>query len=276
MGDVSHQAVREHGITGPVVIVLHGGPGAPGSAAPIAHLLANSFRVLEPWQRGKDTSPAEPLTVATHISDLHDLIVARCPDIRPAIVGWSWGAMLALAYAAAHPEMVGPLVLVGCGTWDVASRAEIGATLQRRIDQDPDLRRRLDRLAEECPNPEQRQVGHHELTHHLYNYDPLPDEPDPDAPPIDMQAHTQTWEDMLRLQASGIYPAAFTAINSPVLMIHGDHDPHPGRMIRDSLQQYLPRLEYHELPRCGHNPWRERFARQEFASILSEWLLARM
>ncbi|HEX2973757.1 MAG TPA: alpha/beta hydrolase, partial [Tepidisphaeraceae bacterium] len=111
---------REYGTAGPVVLVLHGGPAAIGEAAPIARGLAGSFRVLEPWQRG---SGEKPLTVAQHVADLHHLIT--CRGIRPALVGESWGAMLALAYAAAHPASAGPLVLIGCGTFDAVARARL-------------------------------------------------------------------------------------------------------------------------------------------------------
>ena len=106
--------VRTYGAWGPWVIVEHGGPGAPGQMAPVARGLADSFWVLEPWQRG---SGGEPLTVARHVADLHDLVESRGEGERPALVGSSWGAMLTLAYAAAHPEDAGPLVLVGCGKW---------------------------------------------------------------------------------------------------------------------------------------------------------------
>jgi pimeloyl-ACP methyl ester carboxylesterase len=77
---------------------------------------------------------------------------------------------------------------------------------------------------------------------------------------------------MLRLQAEGVYPAAFAAIRSPVLMLHGDADPHPGDMIRVSLAPYLPQLEYRRLERCGHYPWLERVAREEFRTTLHAWL----
>jgi pimeloyl-ACP methyl ester carboxylesterase len=77
---------------------------------------------------------------------------------------------------------------------------------------------------------------------------------------------------MLRLQAEGVYPRSFAAIESPVLMLHGADDPHPGAMIRDSLTPYLPQLEYRELERCGHYPWLERAAHDEFFATLREWL----
>jgi len=41
--------------------------------------------------------------------------------------------MLALAYAAAHPSSTGPLILVGCGTFDPAARAELQRTIAIRM-----------------------------------------------------------------------------------------------------------------------------------------------
>ena len=72
-----------------------------------------------------------------------------------------------------------------------------------------------------------------------------------------------------------MYPAAFAAIHAPVLMLHGAADPHPGPMIRASLQPHLPHLEYHAWERCGHYPWLEKAVRDEFLAILHEWLARR-
>ena len=79
---------------------------------------------------------------------------------------------------------------------------------------------------------------------------------------------------MLRLQEDGIYPAAFEAIAAPALMLHGDADPHPGKMIRDSLASTIAHLEYRELARCGHYPWLETAAREPFYALLREWIEA--
>ena len=83
-------------------------------------------------------------------------------------------------------------------------------------------------------------------------------------------------DDMVRLQEEGVYPSAFSAIRSPVLMLHGVYDPHPGQMIRANLESYLPQLEYHEWERCGHSPWNEKFVRDDFFTILHEWLGRRL
>lgn len=259
--------VRTYGSSGPMVIVLHGGPAAVGEAAPLARGLADSFRVLEPWQRG---SGGERLSVSRHVADLHEVVLACGLDARPALVGESWGAMLALAYAAAHPEAAGPIVLIGCGTFDPGARKRMQANLAQRMDEE--LRQRLERLSEEYPDLSEQLRKRHELTESLYLFDPIALEPKEELLPFDMRAHTETWDDMLRLQKEEVYPAAFAAIGSPVLMLHGDYDPHPGRMIRASLEPYLPHLEYHEWERCGHQPWRERAICAEFFAVLRYWL----
>ncbi|MEE9282254.1 MAG: alpha/beta hydrolase [Myxococcota bacterium] len=234
---------RRYGTSGPWLVVLHGGPAAAGGAAALARGLADSFRVLEPWQRG---SGDEPLAVTRHVADLHELLEARCGAAPPALVGTSWGAMLALAYAAEHPRRPGPIVLVGCGTFDPVARGRLQEILQERMKEG-----RQDEA--------------------LYSFDPVAAEAD-ETPPFDERAHTETWNDMVRLQEEGMYPAAFEAIRSPVLMLHGAYDPHPGQMIRDSLLPYLPQLEYREWERCGHYPWLERAVRGEFFAVLREWL----
>jgi len=88
----------------------------------------------------------------------------------------------------------------------------------------------------------------------------------------DMRAQQETWNDMIRLQEEGVYPAAFAAIKGTVIMLHGAEDPHPGRMIHRSLQGYLPQIEYREWQRCGHCPWLEREARDEFFKVMRDWL----
>ena len=118
---------------------------------PVARELADSFQVLEPLQRG---SGGEPLTVHRHVADIHELLETNCGGTRPALVGHSWGAMLALAYAAAHPGRVASLALIGCGTFGTAQRRLMRTAIDQRIDDE--LRRRLERLDEEFPDPDER------------------------------------------------------------------------------------------------------------------------
>lgn len=258
--------VRKWSETGPPVFVLHGGPGAPGSAAPLARGLADRFRVLEPWQRGAGEIP---LAVARHVADLDRAIRTHCPAEPPALVGESWGAMLALAFAAEHPETVSAVALVGCGTFDAASRARMHEILDERTDEA--LRRRLTKLRRNIADPDRRLREQFRLIQPLYSRDPVDASPDLFRH-FDARAHRETWDDFLRLQNEGVYPAAFSAVRRPVAMFHGTDDPHPGRMIRDGLRRFIPRLEYREWDRCGHFLWNERGVAKEFFEALREWL----
>lgn len=87
----------------------------------------------------------------------------------------------------------------------------------------------------------------------------------------DARGGQETWQDMLRLQEAGVYPSRFAAIEAPVLMLHGAADSHPGRLIRATLEPYLPHLEYVEWERCGPYPWLETGVRDEF-EVLRQWL----
>ena len=205
--------IRTYGTSGPLVVVLHGGPGAPGYMAPVARGLADWFRVIEPFQRG---SGSEPLTVAGHVADLHELVESGCGDVRPALVGHSWGAMLALAYAAAHPGRAVSLVLIGCGTFDAAARDRLWAIREERMDDG--LRRRIECLPEEFPDPDKRLSVLADLLLPLYSYDLV--STDQELEGCDSRAHHKTWEDMVRLQEEGVYPAAFAAIAFVFTPIH--------------------------------------------------------
>ena len=166
------------------------------------------------------------------------------------------------------------MVFIGCGTFDQAARDRMRATLDERTDEE--LRQRMERLEQEYPDPDQRLRAVGDLMDPLYTCDPICSDPvcsDNDGEGVDGRGHDESWEDMLRLQGECKYPAGFAAIDVPVpvLMLHGAFDPHPGQMIRASLEPYLPHLEYREWERCGHEPWRERAVREDFFVALREW-----
>jgi pimeloyl-ACP methyl ester carboxylesterase len=261
----SMPAVRQYGHTGPCLALLHGGPGAPGYMAPVARRLASAFRVIEPLQRG---SGSTPLTVARHVRDLHGALDAAFRGEKIALAGHSWGAMLALAFAAEQPGRISSIALIGCGTFDAAARESL--RLRRELRISAELRRRIDALPSEIPDPDERLRALGEMLLPVDSFDPVVTSLELEQ--CDARAFTESWEDMLRLQGEGTYPAAFSAIDVPVLMLHGAEDPHPGRMIRDSLAPHVAKLEYVEWPRCGHYPWIESAARERFFEKLEAWL----
>lgn len=262
--------VRMYGTQGPEVVVLHGGPGAPGSAAPLAEALAESMRVHEPLQRRWGEVP---LTVDQHVADM-----AVVAPPRAVYVGWSWGAMLALSFAAAHPSAVSAIALVGCGTFHEQERLEY----KRRVAEllGPEGRAREQALRDEIAATEDADerdalvatLG--ALFMDAETVDTLALPTLGAGLPVDGRGNRETWDDVLRLQAEGIEPERFASIRVPVLMLHGDTDPHPGAGTRDRLRTVIPHLQYVEFPRCGHEPWRERHGRDPFLARLRAWICA--
>jgi proline iminopeptidase len=98
------------------VVVLHGGPGS-GSQPSVMQLFDLArFRVVLVDQRG--TGASTPRGSLRHnrsaqlISDLENIRASLGID-RWGVVGGSWGAALALAYAGLHPHAVSAVVLRG-------------------------------------------------------------------------------------------------------------------------------------------------------------------
>lgn len=107
------------------VIFLHGGPGAGTSKANTAFFDPSIYRVVLLDQRGagKSTPCAElrENTTAHLVADIERLRRHLGIPTWHMVFGGSWGSTLGLAYAQAHPAVVGSLVLRGIF---LGSRAE--------------------------------------------------------------------------------------------------------------------------------------------------------
>jgi proline iminopeptidase len=122
---------------GPVLVMLSGGPGFSIAylQAAAAHL-SGANTVVELDQRGTGASTvraydAATISIAKNIDDLDALRTELGLD-RLRIFGHSWGAMLAMAYAVAHPDRVERLVLSDSGGPDTGFAQAAGARLALR------------------------------------------------------------------------------------------------------------------------------------------------
>ncbi len=122
---------------GPVVIVLHGGPGGDHrSLLPLAALADDCYRVQFYDQRGDGLServPAAALTLETHLAELHALAESLSPEDPVVLVGHSWGAILASAYLGRHPARVEKAVLIEPGFLSADGFDAFMAEMQRYL-----------------------------------------------------------------------------------------------------------------------------------------------
>jgi pimeloyl-ACP methyl ester carboxylesterase len=101
---------------GQPIIVLHGGPDFDhGYLLPDLDRLADAFRLIYYDQRGRgrsaDQVQPEDVTLTSDIDDL-DKVRQHVHLESAALLGHSWGAVLALAYALRHPTRVSHLILM--------------------------------------------------------------------------------------------------------------------------------------------------------------------
>ena len=113
---------RDWGGEGQPLVLLHGLSSSSRIWDFVAPALASRFRVVAVDQRGHglSDSPDSDYTFEEVGSDFAALIGAMGFE-RPALVGHSWGASVALYHAANHPADVRALVLVDGGMTDIAA-----------------------------------------------------------------------------------------------------------------------------------------------------------
>ena len=111
-------------------LLLHGGPGSGSNVGMLAPLDLSRHRAIAPDQRGSGASRPRGSILRNHTAALvSDLDALRCHLglERWSVLAGSWGTVLALAYAQAHPQRVDRLVLRGAFA---LTRREIGGLLQ--------------------------------------------------------------------------------------------------------------------------------------------------
>jgi len=103
---------------GPPIYILTGGPGeSPGHPYyQIIDCLKSTYTCVLLHQRASGRSRGVPvnastITIANYVSDIEMLRKTR-NDGRVLLLGVSWGGLLAMSYAVAHPTSVSNLILV--------------------------------------------------------------------------------------------------------------------------------------------------------------------
>lgn len=265
--DIPTTAIRVYGEPPFGVAVLHGGPGAPGYMAPVARELAQVTGVLEPLQT-MDSLEGQIRELRTQLADHADIPVT--------LIGSSWGAVLALLLAAREDKLVRKLILVGSAVFDAQNSSKVEARRMSRLDAGKRRRHETLKMELEMATPADsrrlmREWG--EIILEADVYDPLTT----DLEVLDLQydLHKKVWSDFVALRDHPTrLGSEFSRIDAPVLVLHGDFDPHPMEGIRPFLESCLRDVRFHTLSECGHYPWIERRARNQFFDILMQEILS--
>ena len=258
--------VRTYGAGPYQAAVLHGGPGAPGSAGGLARRLGETVSVMEPFQSG--------YCIFDLLCELKQQIEAYgAPPVT--LIGHSWGAWLAAFFAAEHRALVQKVILVGAGPLKEEYVSQIG--MRRKANLSPEEGVKWDRLCRLLENGlgTQRELGElGALADRADSYAPIAHPPE-ETPPPDEKMYAQIWREAAESRRCGALLQAFSRIACPIVIIQGKQDPHPPAGILEPLREIGVSVKSYLLDRCGHTPWEETYAQKRFFEILSAELRKR-
>ncbi|NEB38515.1 alpha/beta hydrolase [Streptomyces sp. SID14515] len=128
----THLSVAVGG-TGPVLVLLHGWPQTSRAWARVLRALARTHTVVAPDLRGTGASdrPEDGYRKTNQADDLRGVLKALDLGGPVAVAGHDIGSMVALAWAAAHPDDISHLILIdallpGLGLEEAMNVAEGG------------------------------------------------------------------------------------------------------------------------------------------------------
>ena len=249
--------VRLYG-NGPYKVVLvHGGPGAIGSLKGFAQELSelSQIGVIEAIQ--------SKYSIAELIEELYGQIKENSSS-KVSLCGHSWGAWLAALFAEKYPEMIENVILVGSGPLEDKYVSEIGdRRFQNLSEEDGAIFQRLidnqatDSDMEQIPKVFEKSDNYCLENRELHSADRT-----------DSQMHNMIWEEAAGLRSNGELLKSFKNIKSRIFLIQGENDPHPVKGITIPLQENGIECETYILEKCGHSPFMEKYAKDNFYKIL--------
>ncbi|MFB6719197.1 alpha/beta fold hydrolase [Kribbella sp. NPDC056345] len=247
------------------VIILHGGPGTWDDHARLAAMVDDLTVVHRFDQRGCGRSGmSEELSMARSVQDIDELR-AFWGHEKIVVIGHSFGATLAVTYAAMYPDHVAGVVYldgVGIGDWRTGDRE----VRERRMT--PEQLARLDELSEIRRDGASGRIRTRDEEIEFRVLAWFPDFADPERAmewaledasvdlPISwavnraLSNEINSWPDSRKSDDVAAIPA-------PITFIHGEGDPRPHTAVQ-ALAEHAQQPSFHLIPDAGHSPWREQ------------------
>jgi len=276
---------------GQPLYILTGGPGAPPDepSHTIMDSLKSHYTVVLLHQRGAGRSHDIPINeqtinIKSYIKDIELLRKAR-GDNKIILLGISWGGLLAMNYAADHPEQVSNLVLIGSAppsykVWDVLfdnqytrfswaekdSMEMFRKIFSAKTDRELDSLKRVDPSGTEVQAFKQfltifHRVHFYEKTNAVkeidwlfngFNFQPIPF--------IDKEVLETKWDITGRLKKTNI----------PALILYGRQDDQ-GESTFQLQKECLRNSTVKVIEKCGHISWVDQ--PEQFYKILVDYLI---
>jgi pimeloyl-ACP methyl ester carboxylesterase len=235
------------------LILLHGGPGAPGSLETIARRLSISFGILEP--------SVLSLSVEGQLEDLHS-IVKKYSSKPLFFIGHSWGAWLCFLYASRYPDLVKKVIMIGAPPFEEKYVHMIEETRFSRLNENEkkDFQIAEQQLVRLSSEKESLSPEFMTLLSKTDIFEALPD--GIIASEFYPAVYKSVWTEASQIRSSGKLLEYSRDIKCPVIAIHGDFDPHPAEGVKGPLNEALANFQFILIEKCGHYPWLEKYGKE--------------
>lgn len=261
------------------VTVLHGGPGAWGSLYPVAAHCGQIVGTVEPFLLQS--------TLEGQLQEVRGILLEHCTFPR-ILIGHSWGAWIAYLTAAEYPDLVDKCILIGSGPYEHGYYLQLEKNRQERMTFED--KSRLDDIFRQLSsaNPSETESLLQDMSTicdktDFFNRISESDEERILSNPnifdfskivVNKATHfTKALHSVQNLRKSGELCERGKSIRCPVIVIHGDYDPHPAEGVQIPLEKTVANFSFFFLPKCGHYPWREKHAASNFYRILTDMLI---
>ena len=248
---------RSVGGPGSLIVGLHGGPGLSSHyLEPMPYMpgrfVAGPKRAFVTYDQrggGRSSKPkSNDYSFARHVEDLEALRVFLEAD-KLHLLGHSYGAVISMAYAIAHPERVGSLVLLA-GAPPTSEELSAG---RARVDARVAELQRAGEIQDPLPSPDIENDNMNEMVAAsvaAYFSDPV------FTPPTEFGAMNyplSVLEASLAAQMPYDLTSQLGALELPVLILWGEDDPFGVEWAR-STEAAFPSADVRlvVLPQCGH------------------------
>jgi proline iminopeptidase len=265
---------------GTPVLFLSGGPGFSGDyMSSIADAVATTRQCIVLDQRGTGRSHIADLNSSTISLEIFidDIEALRKSINKPSfiLVGHSWGAMLAIAYAERYSSRVEALVLISPGPMTAETLQSAGKSIEDAIMRGLSAEEKEElatwNTAERVSaDAERAAVERNKLVIPAFVADRKHIQAITDVITVETyneQVGQLISEDLMRINLN--LAAGLTDLSKPVLLIQGREDPMGDGTARE-MQRQLPNARLELFDDCGHFPWIEQPER--FYAALSHFL----
>ena len=260
--------------TGAPVIFLSGGPGFDVDyMIPVADFVPTSYQRVFFEQRGtgRSVTPVTPdtLTLKQVVEDLEALRI-HLKQPRLFLIGHSWGGMLAMAYAVAHPDRIDRMILIGPGGPTLEFTTWFQDNIHMRLrPEDLEAEQKWDEAPKRGIDPDKAALEGIRAIAPGYFFDrakglafasQLPEGT------LHVQVNTALFGDLRKIGYD--LRLGLRQLNRPVLIVQGHQDP-VGDKTAEDIRAVVKTSVLKYINKAGHFPWIEQ--PDEFRRALSRF-----